>query len=94
MKTRQGSFTQFDYQDGNLMFRHCEEVTPVLDQNKAEQNDGDGYTKDRTMRKIASLPMTVYCDLVRRGIMDDEKALRRWLRDPDNRYFRTSGGKI
>jgi hypothetical protein len=33
-------------------------------------------------------------ELKQQGIIDDPKALRRWLNDPDNRYFRTRPGRV
>jgi hypothetical protein len=29
-----------------------------------------------------------------KGIVDDEKRLKRWLNDSDNKFFRTRGGTI
>lgn len=44
--------------------------------------------------KVASLPMTLYLKLKQEGVLDDPKALKRWLNDPDNRYFRTHEGRL
>lgn len=67
-----------------------------LDLNKDEFNSFDG--KHNAMRgdfvKVASIPLVVWADLVKRGIADDPVALKRWLNDPDNRYFRTAPGKL
>lgn len=73
----------------------CPDVSPLLDFNKSRQNDGhDYFTKDRSMVAIADIPLTVYTELRKLGIIGsngrrtDQKALRRWLNDPDNRAFR------
>jgi hypothetical protein len=35
-----------------------------------------------------------YMDLKKKGILDDQVALKRWLNDPENRYFRTRPGQV
>jgi hypothetical protein len=46
------------------------------------------------MHKVASIPMNVYFDLKEKGILDDPAALKRWLNDSDNRFFRTKAGRV
>lgn len=46
------------------------------------------------MTKIASVPMSIFYDLKKRGILGDNKAMKAWLNDPDNQYFRTRPGRI
>lgn len=36
-----------------------QEVTSILEQNQAMAGHNDGYTKDRSMARIASIPLTV-----------------------------------
>lgn len=58
-----------------------------LDINNAESRWGDG-------KCVARLPLTIWADLKKKGVIDDQKALRRFLNDPDNRVFRTFPGRI
>lgn len=44
--------------------------------------------------KVASIPLVVYEDLRRQGIVDDDAAFKRWLNDRDNRVFRTKPGHV
>ncbi|XHB99358.1 hypothetical protein ABWH97_13925 [Nitratireductor sp. ac15] len=69
------------------------DVSPTLDRNKASYNDNAGE-KFGDMRHIASIPLSVYWELERKGITKDDKAFSRWLNDPDNRFFRTFPGKV
>ncbi len=46
------------------------------------------------MHHVASVPMTVYEELRKKGILQDKVALRKWLNDPDNRVFRTRPGRV
>lgn len=82
--------------DGSLTAgTYCPDIEPLLDFNKARQNDGhDYFTRDRSMVAVADLPLTIAEQLRKLGILGgqgrrtDQKALRRWLNDPDNRVFR------
>ena len=70
-----------------------QEVTDLLDANKAEANEAStGWKGD--MHKVASIPLNVYYDLKQKGIIDDPKAFKRWLNSPENRFFRTKLGKV
>jgi hypothetical protein len=59
-----------------------------IERMKEKRPRGDG------MRMVASLPMSVYHDLHKRGILRDKKALKAWLNDPDNRFFRTTTERV
>ncbi|MBU9259096.1 hypothetical protein KTD13_01880 [Burkholderia multivorans] len=67
----------------------------LLDVNRGEFNViderarwGDGMTK------VASIPLVVLEDLKKKGILDDQTAFKKWLDDPENRFFRTRPGKL
>lgn len=72
------------------------DVTDIIEQNKALYNSVDERARHRSevFNRVASLPLAVYVDLQNRGILDDEKAFRKWLDDPENRHFRTRPGKL
>jgi len=69
-----------------------QDVGTVVEANKAAFNDAP--TRHGEFTKVASLPMVVYVDLKKRGILDDQAALKKWLNDPDNRVFRTRPGRV
>lgn len=70
-----------------------QEVGDVLDLNKRAYNDAStGWKQD--MHKVASIPLAVYYELKRQGVLDDERRLKAWLNDPDNRAFRTKQGRV
>jgi hypothetical protein len=62
--------------------------------NTRARNATDRRTKWGDMSRVASIPLSVYYDLKRRGIADDPKAMKRWLNDADNRVFRTREGVL
>jgi hypothetical protein len=62
--------------------------------NTRARNATDKRTKWGEMARVASIPLSVYYDLKRKGIVDDPKAMKKWLNDPDNRAFRTREGTV
>jgi hypothetical protein len=66
----------------------------VGEANTRARNATDKRTKWGEMARVASIPLSVYYDLKRQGIVDDQKAFKKWLNDPDNRVFRTREGTV
>ena len=64
----------------------------ILDENKQSFNDAP--TGWGNGQKIASIPVHILWDLKKKGILDDEAAFKRWLNDPDNRFFRVRPGTV
>ncbi len=69
-------------------------VEDLVEQNKAISNEITSLDRHGEMRRVASIPLNVYMELREKGIVQDQKAFKRWLNDPDNRFFRTSPGKV
>lgn len=74
-------------------------VDALIEANKANFNEfssgSDKWGEEIGHRtRVASIPMNVYLDLKKRGILQDEAALKRWLNDPDNAVFRTRPGNV
>ena len=73
-----------------------QDVTAIIERNKHLYNtfrsarEKHGEWGD----KYAEIPLSVWGDLLRRGIANDEKALRKWLNDRDQEAFRTRPGRL
>lgn len=76
------------------------DVEPIIDYNKAVQRDNpSGMGASREWRHIAEIPVMVHeiwkktygVDPLARG---NEALLKRLLNDPDNRWLRTSEGRV
>jgi hypothetical protein len=83
-----------DPSTGAVSVEKSQDVTAIAEVNKKEiagSSARDGWGE---MAKVASLPLTVYYDLKRRGILGDQKALTKWLNDSENRLFRTREGTL
>ncbi|MEX3555344.1 MAG: hypothetical protein VB131_01515 [Burkholderia gladioli] len=46
------------------------------------------------MHHVARIPLVVLQDLMAKGITKDPKAMKKWLNDPENRYFRVRPGRV
>lgn len=88
-----------DPETGKNHFRKVQDVTPLLDQNKAEFNDAPGkFDKKGDFRKVASIPAVVIAKWMEEGINvynpDHAEAVIRKLNDPEWQYLRTAPGTI
>ena len=93
--------TQYYHQDASTGEVHLEDVTDVtemVETNVGQFNNYDERTPWNTagagFNKVASIPMGLYMEMKKKGVIDDPKALRRWLNDRDNLVFRTRPGVV
>ena len=80
-------------ENGEYVIETVQELD-VDESNKRARNSTDKRTKWGDMSRVASIPLSVFYDLKRQGIVDDQKAFKKWLNDPDNRVFRTREGTV
>lgn len=88
--------------EGGLIIQTVQDVTGIVEANKREFNMYDErarWSDNPYGNKIASVPNTIIDDLNKAGIMRgfhvlDQKRLKEWLNNPDNRVFRTRPGVI
>ena len=103
LKTRM----HIDESENKYHFEDVQDVEPILDMNKKESNLGNDALQMRGelgrhagMTKVASIPMIVVQQLAQQGIMTnaggikDRVRFRKWLNDPNNRFFKTYNGNI
>ena len=87
-----------EFADGSFGMEQVQDVTEIVEANKRVQNLDTG--KWRTFTEVANIPLTKWLELQRKGIMDlhgkikDQKAMKRWLNDSENKYFRTRLGRV
>lgn len=93
--------TRYEYHaaSGTIVEHREQDVELLLELNKRQQRRGDGYTKSRDLRWIASVPMIVveiWKNTLGVNALDknDDKKVLELLRDPEHRFLRTSEGRI
>ena len=87
----------FDQMENRWGIETISDVQPILDLNKAQANNGDGFTPSRDMKHIARIPLVIVekwknelgVDLFNK---DHEGKIRQLLNDPDWLYLHTSPG--
>jgi hypothetical protein len=94
-----GKESNFHDVDGGYVIETKQDITGILESNKAQFNAIDEKAKWGEWTKVASLPNVVVDELNKQGIMRgfavlDEKRFRSFLNNPDNRFFRTRPGQV
>jgi hypothetical protein len=84
----------YDADTDDVAIETVQDVTALVEANRAEYDEYTSLDRYGDMRRVASIPIALYFDLKRQGIAEDPEAMRRWLNDPDNRFFRTSPGTV
>lgn len=92
--------TETDQLTGDLIVRGYQDVYEMLELNKAMFTENNGYTPDKSIRRVASIPT-----LLRNKIMAEEgwdpwqpskypERYKRLMNDISYRNLRTAGGRI
>lgn len=84
----------YDEMEDMTTIETSQDVTDLVESNKSQFNDTDERDRYGEMTRVASIPMNVYFDLKKQGILGDQKKMKAWLNNSDNRFFRTRPGKI
>lgn len=88
-----------DFMDGDGNISRMQDVTAILDINRAARNATDakcGFRIAPTFRKVASIPVAVVDIAKAQGldILNDPEAMKRFLNDRDNMAFRTTTERV
>lgn len=84
----------YDTSDDRIIMERVQDVTPILNSNVEKQNTGDGYTKDRSMRLVARIPLVVVDKIMKEQgwnpmLPENKGRLLQLLDDPEYAYLRT-----
>jgi len=84
----------YDEGEDRLTIKRVQDVEPILEANKRAFNLG--HVQPGPVRLAARIPTIVIESYLQCGIdlINDESAMKKFLNDPDNRYFRTMPGKV
>lgn len=89
----------YDWAEENLVVERRQDVEPILNFNKKLYTHNDGYSPDRTLRRVASIPNVVIEQWeTQEGInvytKEGWERVKRKLNDPDYLFLRTAPGRI
>jgi hypothetical protein len=85
-----------DIETGLPVIKIRQDTADIIEANKQASAAFDPYLARRSragINRVASLPAVVVMQLREAKIWDDEAALMKWLDQPENRHFRTDGGR-
>lgn len=87
--------TSYHWGAEGLTEYRVQDVEPIFERNKAQQNSGDGWTPSKDMRKVASIPVVIIEKWMREegvNIFDPNHAdaVKRLLNSNEYRYLRTA----
>jgi len=93
-----GRYTIAHKIDDVMILETRQDVTPIIEANKIQVASATRKI-DNVMTHVARIPYTVIDDLnqtkIMRGFMiEDERAFKQWLNDPDHRVWRTYPGSV
>ncbi len=71
-----------------------QDVSKIIEENKQEYAQIDENARWGEWTRVASIPMSIYFKLKAEGKLDDEAYMKRWINDPENKYFRTRPGEV
>jgi len=92
-----GTTTTFHYSEHDNTFgiQTQQDVTEIIKDAKAQKNETDKHTRyGDGMTKVASIPMSMYHEWVRKGYTKDQKKMKQLLNSPELKHFRTREGKV
>lgn len=88
--------------EGGGVVRTVQDVTAIIERNKAMANENDGYNKARDFKRAGTVPyVTLYKWIVEERLEPNDpdyteklnKLIIRKLNDPDYRHLRTIPGR-
>lgn len=91
-------YYHFDPQTNGFTIEAKQDVSALIELNKAIANDNTGWKGD--VHHVASFPLTIVMELAKQGIMTpagrilDDARYRRWLNEPENRVWRVKHGRV
>jgi len=86
-------YFHWDDADGTYTIERVQETSPFIERAKDLKGLTDGSWKG-DMHHVATIPMSIYAELVQKGITRDPARMKQWLNDRDNRVFRIKDGTV
>ena len=90
--TRRSVWIETDAETGLPLLTWSQDTKPIIEANKRAASNFQGANPDG-FTKVASIPLVVVENLKKEGTWWDQAAMKRWLDDPANRFFRTDDGR-
>lgn len=93
-------YFHFDSDTGGFVIETQQDVSALIEVNKARRNATEKHTRYGELACVASTPNVIVMELAKQHIMSpagvilDDKKYRAWLNDPENEAFRVRRGRV
>lgn len=85
----------YDESTDTAIIESVQDHTAIVEANRNKFNRMDERSDWKgDMHHVATIPLVLIQELKQKGILDDQVALKKWLNDPENRFFRTRPGQV
>ncbi len=91
---------QFDWSEDKFYLHSAQDAGPILKANHELRTGGNGVSKSKALKSVASIPTTVILELAKQGILKpdgailDQARFRAFLNSGENLALRTSPGDV
>lgn len=86
------TFLDYDGENDDAVIVKEQDVSEIVESNRVAFDNAPKRWGDMT--HVGRIPLTVYYELERQGILNDQEALVKWLNDPNNAMWRVRPGTI
>lgn len=78
-----------------FIIQTTQDVTPFVEANKkAYANFDERSNWKGEWHHVATIPLHTFFEMKKKGITESNQKFKRWLNDPDHKYFRTRPGRV
>lgn len=88
------TFTHYDHANDIHYVEEVQDVEPIIEYAKGLHRQFDERSRWGDIAQVAEIPNTIVFELMRDGILTDQKRMKKWLNDPANAHFRTRPGRV
>jgi ribosomal protein L19E len=84
----------YDEETDKATIETRQDVSSIIEMNKIDQTQSANNGWKGEWHHVARIPDSIYYKLKAEGKLDDAAYMKRWLNDPDNRFFRVKEGQL
>lgn len=80
--------------DGRIVVETQQDYEDILVENQENRKDRSGFKGKQPLHHVAQIPLTVYEQLMRDGVVEDGRDLRKWLETEEGKIWKTHPGRL
>lgn len=84
----------YDAEKDEATIETVQDVSSIVELNKIDLTQSENTGWKGEFHHVARIPLSIYYQLKAEGKLDDEAYMKRWLNDPEQRFFRVKEGQV